>query len=220
MRFVLRFAGLAFCVLFVPAVLAIYIGRYAAVLGVGFSVVFGLWVYYWLPRSAHAAFDTGRFKTAARRYRALHQLATSTGRERFALISQIGCAVASDDRALAERLLAKLPAELSAAEHAVCLNNRAMLLVAGDPSGALALVDEATALRPDVPALQHTRAIALLGVGRTDDAIAILDGMRAAGELPPRLEADRCRDLAKAWAQKGQTAYAEDYRLRAEALSR
>ena len=92
--------------------------------------------------------------------------------------------------------------------------------------GALAVemrakrIDEASAIRPDVPAVQHTRGMALLAVGRIDDAIAVLDGMRAAGELPPRLEAERCRDLAKAWAQKGQAAYAEDYRLRAEALAR
>jgi hypothetical protein len=48
----------------------------------------------------------------------------------------------------------------------------------------------------------------------------VLDGMRTGGELPARLEAERCRDLAKAWSQKGETAYAEDYRLRAEALVR
>jgi hypothetical protein len=75
-------------------------------------------------------------------------------------------------------------------------------------------------LRPDVPALQHTRAMALIAVGRIDDAIGILDGMRTGGELPARLEADRCRELSRAWAQKGETAYAEDYRQRAEAFSR
>jgi predicted Zn-dependent protease len=88
-----------------------------------------------------------------------------------------------------------------------------------DPHAALALVDEASALRPDVPALQHTRGMALLAVGRVDDAIAVLDGMRAAGDLGPRLEADRCRELALAWTKKGETAYAEDYRLRADALT-
>ena len=107
-------------------------------------------------------------------------------------------------------------------ERAVWLNNRACAqLAAGqDPAAALALADEAGALRPDVPALQHTRAMALIAVGRIDDAIAILDGMRAGGELPPRLEADRCRELARAWTHKGEAAYAEDYRIRAEAYSR
>ena len=100
------------------------------------------------------------------------------------------------------------------------LNNRACLALAGgDPVTALALADEATALRPDVPALQHTRGMALLAVGRIDDAISVLDQMRAGGDLAPRLEAERCRDLARAWTQKGEAAYAEDYRLRAEALA-
>jgi predicted Zn-dependent protease len=111
--------------------------------------------------------------------------------------------------------------DLSPAERAVWLNNRACArLAANDPAAALVLVDEASALRPDVPALQHTRGMALLAVGRVDDAIAVLDGMRAGGELPAHLEAERCRDLAKAWAHKGQTAYADDYRARAEALGR
>jgi hypothetical protein len=61
--------------------------------------------------------------------------------------------------------------------------------------------------------------MALLAVGRIDDAIAVLDQMRAGGELATQLEAERCRDLARAWTQKGEPAYAEDYRLRAEALS-
>jgi predicted Zn-dependent protease len=102
----------------------------------------------------------------------------------------------------------------------VWLNNRACAALAagGDAHAALALVEEASALRPDVPALQHTRGMALLAVGRIDDAIAVLDGMRAGGELPPRLESERCRDLAKAWAAKGEAAYADDYRMRAEAL--
>ena len=75
-------------------------------------------------------------------------------------------------------------------------------------------------LRPDVPAVQHTRAMALLAVERVDEAIAVLDGMRSAGELPAPLEADRCRDLARAWERKGQSAYAEDYRNRAAMLVR
>ena len=82
----------------------------------------------------------------------------------------------------------------------------------------------AQAALPDPP---HPSARYLLDVSgiaearaRPDDAISVLDGMRAAGELPARLEAERCRDLAKAWSQKGQAAYAEDYRLRAEALAR
>ena len=39
--------------------------------------------------------------------------------------------------------------------------------------------------------------------------------MRAGGELSARLEAARCRELAVAWDQKGEGAYADDYRARA-----
>ncbi len=80
-------------------------------------------------------------------------------------------------------------------------------------------MDEAIGLRPDVPAIQHTRARALLAVGRIDDAISVLDAMRAAGELAPQLEADRCRDLATAWERKGQVDYAMDYRDRARLVA-
>ncbi|MBA3457528.1 MAG: tetratricopeptide repeat protein, partial [Deltaproteobacteria bacterium] len=111
---------------------------------------------------------------------------------------------------------------LEHAERVVWLNNRACALLdaGGDAAGALAFVDEAIGLRPDVPAIQHTRARALLAVGRIDDAIAVLDSMRVGGELSPRLEAERCKDLATAWETKGQAEYADDYRDRARLVAR
>jgi predicted Zn-dependent protease len=153
----------------------------------------------------------------------LEAIAPNGRRQRAARLSRAGCAVASGAHEAAEALLARIDDRaLDHGERAVWLNNRACAALAagGDPAAALALVDEASALRPDVPALQHTRGMALLAVGRIDDAIAVLDGMRAGGELPARLEAERCRDLAKAWAAKGESAYADDYRLRAEGLAR
>ena len=68
--------------------------------------------------------------------------------------------------------------------------------------------------------VSRRRALALLAVGRIDDAIAALDHMRGGSELSPRLEEDRCRELARAWAAKGEKAYAEDYRLRAEGFAK
>jgi len=184
---------------------------------------FGLALFTWLllPRLAHAAFEAGRYARASRRYRVIEVLAPSARRRRAARLSRAGCAVAMERHGDAGALLARIDgAALDASERAVWLNNRACVALASDPQGALSLVDEASALRPDVPALQHTRGMALLAVGRVDDAIAVLDGMRAGGELPARLEAERCRDLAKAWAAKGQTDYADDYRQRAEKLAR
>lgn len=222
-RFVLRIVGSIAVLLAIPVAAAAGFGRIGALAGSGLSVLALLWLWLWLPRSAHDAFESGKYTAAARRYRLLSGLAPSAARERAALLSRTGCYVAEGNLASAERLLAMIDGDaLAVGERAVWLNNRACAsLAAGrDPHAALALVDEASELRPDVPAVQHTRGMALLAVGRVDDAIAVLDGMRSAGELPPRLETERCRDLARAWTQKGETAYADDYRLRADALAR
>jgi predicted Zn-dependent protease len=208
----------------VPAcVLATVAGGAGALGGFGLGVVAVLYVWLWLPRAAHAAFEATSYDAAARRYRVLEVMAPTAARERAALLSRAGCAIAARQLPLAERLLAALDgAVLPNADRAVWLNNRACLQLASgsDAHAALALADEAGALRPDVPALQHTRALALLAVGRIDDAIAALDHMRGGSELSPRLEEDRCRELARAWAAKGETAYAEDYRLRAEGFAK
>jgi predicted Zn-dependent protease len=224
MRFVARMLVVALIVVVLPLLGGGLTGlRAGGMAGIALGVLLVLWLWLWLPRSAHAAFEAGSYGAAERRYRLLGVVATTTARERAALLSRAGCLVAAGQVERAEELLAALDTnELAPAERAVWLNNRACAALAAgrDPRAALALVDEASALRPDVPAVQHTRGMALLAVGRLDDAIAVLDGMRAGGELPPRLEAERCRELAIAWSQKGQAAYAEDYRLRAEARSR
>jgi predicted Zn-dependent protease len=220
-RFAVRILAWLTGALALPVVLGGMAGQVGALVGAAGAVVGTLWLWLWLPRSAHAAFETGRFAKAARRYRVLGWLAGTASRERSALLSRSGCCVALGEWERADALLAGIDgARLDASERAVWLNNRACATLERDPQAALALVDEASALRPDVPALQHTRGMALLAVGRIDDAISVLDGLRSGGELPPRLEADRCRDLARAWTQKGETAYAEDYRQRAAAHAR
>jgi hypothetical protein len=222
-RFVVRILAWVAIVILDVTVFAVGMGQIGIVVGVAFALLSTLWMWFWLPGSAHRAFDRGLLDRAARRYRYLGALAFTPARERAALLSRAGCHVAARRIELAEQLLARIdPTKLDAAERAVWLNNRAcaQLDAGSDPQAALALAEEATVLRPDVPAVQHTRGMALLAVGRIDDAITVLDGMRAGGELSPRLEAERCRDLAAAWERKGQTAYAEDYRLRAAALAR
>lgn len=204
-----------------PLALGSLAGRIGLLVAVLLDVVSVLWLWLWLPRSAHARFETGRFASAIRRYRIIGALTGSASRERAALLSRIGGHIAAAELDLADHLLASIDgAMLDTQERAVWLNNRACAVLARgtDPHAALALSDEASALRPDVPALQHTRGTALLAVGRIDDAIATLDGMRAAGELSPRLEAERCRELAAAWTAKHEPAYAEDYRVRAAAV--
>jgi predicted Zn-dependent protease len=206
-----------------PLLLGAMFGPIWIAVGAGCSTVATLWLVLWLPRSAHGAFQAARFGRAGRRYRVLATLAFSGTRERAALLSRTGCEVGAGRLARAEELLAAIDAtKLDTAERVVWLNNRACAaLDAGrDAQAALALVDEAIALRPDVPAIQHTRAKALLAVGRIDDAIAVLDSMRSGGELSAHLEAQRCRDLASAWERKGESAYADDYRERARLVAR
>jgi predicted Zn-dependent protease len=206
-----------------PVVLGSLGGRRWVAIGILVALAATVWLLFWLPRSAHSAFQAARFTKASRRYRILQALAFTRGRALSAILSRAGCAVATGRLVRADAMLRGLDtAQLEPAERAVWLNNRACLLLDGetpDAPGALALVDQAIELRPDVPAIQHTRGRALLLVGRIDDAIAVLDAMRTGGELEPYLEGERCRDLAIAWEKKGQGEYASDYRARAQLVA-
>ncbi|CAN5861922.1 hypothetical protein BH11MYX3_BH11MYX3_07730 [soil metagenome] len=211
--------------LLAPMLLGAMFGPRWIAVGLGIAVLGTLWLMLWLPRSAHRSFSTARFKQAGRRYRILAALAFTGTRERAALLSHAGCDVAGGRLERAEATLAAIDGTtLETSERAVWLNNRACVALEvtsdRDPLAMLALIDEAIGLRPDVPAIQHTRARALLAVGRLDDAIAVLESMRAGGELAPMLEAERCKELAIAWDRKGQADYASDYRDRARLVAR
>jgi predicted Zn-dependent protease len=206
-----------------PVLLGRALGRPWIFLGAVLAIAVTVWLVLWLPRAAHAAFEAARYARAARRYRLIAAVAFTTARERAAVLSRAGCDVAAGRTTAAERLLARFDGvALEPAERVTWLNNRACvaLEIGGDPHAALELVEQAVALRPDVPAVQHTRATALIAVGRIDDAIGVLDAMRTGGELSPALEAMRCRELATAWDHKGQPDYAADYRDRARLLAR
>jgi predicted Zn-dependent protease len=222
-RHVARVAVWGVACVALPAALSATLGPrwiLAGLVGAGLAT-WGLLV--WLPRAAHAAFDAGSYRRAARRYRVIGAGAFTAARERAALLSRAGCQLALGRTDDAARLLARLDgAQLAGAERVTWLNNRACVaLEAGrDAAAALALADDALALRPDVPAILHTRASALLALGRADDAISMLEAMRSGGELAPGLEAQRCRELARAWELKGQLDYAADYRDRARLVAR
>lgn len=222
-RHVGRLAGWGLACSLVPALLGSALGRAWLLTGAASAVLATLWLVLWLPRAAHDAFEAGRYGEAWRRYRLIAATAFGAARERAALLSRAGCDIASGRIADAERILAGFDASaLDSAERVTWLNNRACLALeaGGDPHAALVLVEDAVALRPDVPAVQHTRATALIALGRFDEAIGILDAMRTGGELSPALEAVRCRELATAWEHKGQPDYAADYRDRARMVAR
>lgn len=222
MRHVGRLIGwLAGCAI-ATALLGVMFGKGGVVMGSTGAVLASVWLTMWLPRSAHRAFESARYKLALRRYRVIHALAFTTSRARAAQLSIAAAHLAAGRHGDADRLLAAIdPASLDHAEHAVWLNNRACCALDAerDPYAALADAERAVALRPDVPGILHTRARALIAVGRLDDAIGVLEAMRASGELPLRLEAERCRELATAWEKKGQRDYADDYRDRARLVT-
>jgi tetratricopeptide (TPR) repeat protein len=112
------------------------------------------------------------------------------------------------------------PAYLAEPVRAAWLNNRAYALarLQLQPELALRCIGEAIDLRPQGAGFRHTRGIALLAIGRIDDAIRELDAVwraQPAEDESPLLEAERCYDLGVAWISKGELDYGVDYFERA-----
>jgi tetratricopeptide (TPR) repeat protein len=174
-----------------------------------------------MPRLADAAFARGDVGRARTLYRVLRTVTTRKHRRVALDVSLAGCLCAAEDFPAALAALEALDLgekdQTPSSARAAWLNNRAYAGARTGRREALGHADEAVALRPDVPALRHTRGVALLAAGRLDDAIAELDGIwsRLAADTAPLLEAERCHDLGVAWLKKGERDYAEDYFRRA-----
>lgn len=171
-----------------------------------------------LPAAAHAAFTRGDLTAAHRRYRALATLAWLRHRRTAAIVSLAAVELARGELEKAEAHLASLDEpSLAGDARAAYLNNRAMVALRRGRSldEAVALAEAAVALRPDVPGIRHTHALALLAQGQLEAAISAFDELHRMAELPPLLEAERCEDLAAAWQQRGEVDYATEYRRRA-----
>jgi tetratricopeptide (TPR) repeat protein len=175
----------------------------------------------WLPRAAHRAFRRGDYKRARLHYNILRRLQLDPVKRTSVEVSLAACVLGYDDWEGALVVLDRIdPDGLGEAARAAWLNNRAYAIarVAEEPELALELANEAIALRPDVAGFRHTRGIALLELGRLDEAIRELDGLwKRLGEYDssPLLEAERCYDLGQAWTRKGEREYASDYFERA-----
>jgi hypothetical protein len=195
-------------------------GGRGAAWGTGAAIALAIVVGILLPRWAHRAFARGQLAAARRRYRATGATALTRRRRHHARISIAACHLAAGDHRDADAALSAIDVgELDVDGRAVWLNNRAYAALRCSELGvsadaALAWADEAAGLRPDVPAIGHTRGLALLEVGRLDDAIRVLEGLWGKDELAPQLEAERCADLARAWRAKGHADYAADYEAR------
>jgi tetratricopeptide (TPR) repeat protein len=169
-----------------------------------------------LPRLAHRDFARGDFRRARLLYGVLAHVRLDPTARVAARVSRAACQVGREDwpRALGE-LRGEGADGLPESVRAAHLNNHAYVLArSGAPAEALALIDEAIALRPDLPGFRHTRGIALVGAGRLDEGIRELDEVwRRGDERAPAvlLEAERCYDLGLAWEKKGDPLYAADY---------
>lgn len=178
-------------------------------------------VRYLLPRFAHRSFVAGAFADARWRYRAVLWTSITRRRRAAARVSIAGAFLAegrfADGAAATEAVDGE---SLDPATRAGWLNNRAYAALRQGARGdaaerALGWVRDALKARPEVPALLHTEGIALLATGRTEEAIRVLEGLWDHGELGARLESERSADLARAWAARGELAYAADYARRA-----
>src|ERR1700689_2297421 len=97
-RFVVRSLACALVAIAIPVALGTAAGRLGVILGAVLGIAAILWLWLWLPRTAHAVFEAGRYANAARRYRILVALAWSPERERAAQLSRAGCRLAANDR--------------------------------------------------------------------------------------------------------------------------
>lgn len=178
-----------------------------------------------LPRLAHRAFAAGAYREARRRYRVVAWTSLSSRRRVAARVSIAGAYLAEGRWADGAAATEVIDGDgLDPATRAGWLNNRAYAALrlgarADAAERALGWVREALRLRPDVPAILHTEGLALLACGRTEEAIRTLEALWEHGELGPRLESERAADLARAWALRGEAAYAADYARRARRVA-
>lgn len=198
-------------------------GPLGATVVAGTIAVVALAVRLLFARFAHAMFRAGRMEEARRYYRVLAALAWRRRRRDAAQVSIAASWIGDGAYARGLEVLATVaPERLDPEVRAGWLNNRAYARLrlgadAAEATAALADVRAALALYAEVPALLHTEALALYACGDLDAAIAAWESLWERAELPARLDAERCDDLAAAWARRGETSYAGDYRRRAVA---
>ena len=198
-------------------------GGLVMVIVAAFVVLVAVTIRLGFARFANAMFRFGRMDEARRYYQVLAWVAWRRSRRAAARVSIAATFVGAGDYRRGLALLAAIdPAPLEPSTRAGWLNNRAYATLRTGARGAaaeaaLADVRAALALYADVPALLHTEGLALLACQRTDEAIAHFEALWERSDLSPRLDAERCDDLAQAWNTRGESAYADDYRRRARA---
>ena len=90
LRFVVRIILVLTALLLLPVIGSAVFVRGGGLAGTALAMIGVLWLWLWLPRLAHSAFDSGKYAVAARRYAWLERLASSRTRERAARLSRAG----------------------------------------------------------------------------------------------------------------------------------
>jgi len=195
---------------------AAQLGRLYGVAAGGGVFAIGLTIL-WLPRAANKAFKAGNFGRARGLYLVLRVVIFDRWTRASVDVSLAACALARFSYRDALALLEQVDLDaLSEAARAVWLNNRAYARarLGEDKEAALDDITEAIEMRPQVAGFRHTRGLALLALGRLDEAIRELDAVwrrQSGDEETPFLEAERCYDIGVAWTQRGELEYAADY---------
>lgn len=171
-----------------------------------------------MARVATAALKRGASVRARRIYRILKITSLERLQRQSCRLSLAACDAADGRYSVARGSLAAIEGPREGALLAVALNLEAYCLARErrELDRALALIQEALALRPEVPGFKHTRGLVLLELGRWDESTRDLDATWYQLEGNHLLEAERCFDLGRLWSAQGQEDYASDYFSRAE----
>ncbi len=185
------------------------------------SSVLGLWSVRLLRKlmvaSATSALARGDSTRARRLYRLLW--VTSWGAVRQACALSLAACDAADE--VYEKCLERLDSiEVLDSEEslqAVAYNLRAYCYarLGCRLDEALRLAQKCMDLRSQVQGFQHTRGLALLELGRYEEAIFDLEAAWSGGKGAEFFESERCFDLGRLWALRGHGEYAVDYHARA-----
>lgn len=170
------------------------------------------------PLRVFRDFRAGRFRSSARGTRFLLHLTWRPAKKAALRLNQAACHLALGDYETGGAMLQKVDKTVLSGElRSVWDNNYAYFLlgVENDPKEALKICDNALASTASNPAFHGTRGLALLTLGRLDDAIAELCRSMEIGSLGPAGLAETYFYLGRAWEQKGERAYARDHFLKA-----
>jgi tetratricopeptide (TPR) repeat protein len=165
-------------------------------------------------------FRAGRFDLARRGTEWLLRFSFRPGSRATLELNLAACHLAAGEYELGGEALRAIDREaLDASVEGIWENNFAYYLLStgGPPREALALVEQSANRNPANPAFRSTRGIALLALGRVDDAIAELQLAVDTGaeHQGPAAMAENYFHLARAWDARGESAYARDHFLKA-----